>query len=439
VTLARLQRAFTAAAAASAFVSIFAAQLALALAVAVYVARLLRHETRLERLPVDGPLLAFAVWTLLSASFSPDPVASHRSAKQLVIFTAFYLGADSMVDERARERVTAAMLLGGVCLAAATVLQFHALHFDTLDNRPHGFIGHYMTASGLTMATLVISAARLAFQRLDRPQPQDWRALLGLGVVLSAWAALQAVDIAAVEASRLCVAAIVGGAVWLATARGPWPGPSTATLLAAVALPLSAWALLVSRTRNAWLGALTGLAVVLVMRAPRTLWVLPAAVAAILVVRPAPVWDRLTVTDASSRDRFYMWQAGVDMIKDKPVFGQGPGMILAVYPSYRWPEAPNPRAPHLHDNALQVAAERGLPCLVWWLWWMSSVLADGWRETRRGAQGAGWVAVASIACLAAMLAAGLFEYNFGDSEVLMVMVLAASLPYALRRGRALPA
>ena len=32
----------------------------------------------------------------------------------------------------------------------------------------------------------------------------------------------------------------------------------------------------------------------------------------------------------------------------RSVFGQGPGMILSAYPSYRWPEAPNPRAPHLH-------------------------------------------------------------------------------------------
>ena len=31
--------------------------------------------------------------------------------------------------------------------------------------------------------------------------------------------------------------------------------------------------------------------------------------------------------------------------------------------------------------------------------------------------------------------AGLFEYNFGDSEVLMFMLLVAALPYALRRER----
>ena len=147
------------------------------------------------------------------------------------------------------------------------------------------------------------------------------------------------------------------------------------------------------------------------------------------------VVDRLTVTDASSRDRYYMWQAGVDMIRDKPVFGQGPRMIQAVYPAYRWPEAPNPVTPHLHNNALQIAAERGLPCLVWWLWLVAAVLGDAWREVHRGAFGPGWAAAAAFALLVAVLVAGLFEYNFGDSEILMFLLLVSSLPYALRRQR----
>ena len=154
--------------------------------------------------------------------------------------------------------------------------------------------------------------------------------------------------------------------------------------------------------------------------------------AALLALGPARVLDRLTVTDASSRDRYYMWQAGIDMIRDKPVFGQGPGRILFVYPEYRWPEAPNARQPHLHDNALQIAAERGLPCLAWWLWWMAAAMGDAWREARGGG---GWTAVATLAFLSAFMAAGLFEYNFGDSEILMFLLIVSSLPYALRRQR----
>jgi O-antigen ligase len=218
----------------------------------------------------------------------------------------------------------------------------------------------------------------------------------------------------------------------LALSRGPWPGAGTGTALAALVVPVASWAVIISRTRNAWLGTLVGLGLVAVLRAPKALWALAAAVAVVLVLRPAPVVGRLTVVDPSSVDRYYMWQAGIDMIRDKPVFGQGPGRILAVYPEYRWPEAPNARQPHLHDNALQIAAERGLPCLAWWLWWVAAAMADAWREARRGA---GWWAVAALAFLAAFMAAGLFEYNFGDSEILMFTLLVSAIPYALRRQR----
>jgi len=416
-------------------VSIFAAQgIGLSLAVLVFLVRLARGRTRLERSPLDGPILAFSVWTLLSASFSPDPLTSHDSAKKLVLFALFYLSVEALTPERDRERIFDAALLGGLALAAGVLLEYYFLGFDTLLNRPHSFLGHYMTASGLVMAVLVIAAARLAFHRgrLPRPSPQDLRGLAVLVAALCAMTALQSLDLFAVEAERLFVAGLAAAGAWMALSRGPWPGAATGTTLALIVVPVASWAVVISRTRNAWLGALVGLGVIAILRAPKLLWGLAAAVAVVLVLRPAPVVGRLTVVDPSSVDRYYMWQAGIDMIRDKPVFGQGPGRILAVYPEYRWPQAPNALQPHLHDNALQIAAERGLPCLVWWLWFVAAAMGDAWREVRRGA---GWPAVAAFAFLAAFMAAGLFEYNFGDSEILMFTLLVAALPYALRRQR----
>jgi O-antigen ligase len=295
-----------------------------------------------------------------------------------------------------------------------------------------------MTASGLSMSVLVLAAARLVFRReaLAPPRARDLQCLALLALALGALAALRALELFSVESERLFVAGLAAAAAALALARGPWPGPGTSTTLALLVLAVSSWALLVSRTRNAWLGTIAGLAVVASLRTPKALWLLPAGLGAILILRPAAVVERLTVTDASSRDRYYMWQAGLDMIRDKPVFGQGPGMIQAAYPHYRWPEAPNPVTPHLHDNALQIAAERGLPCLAWWLWLVAAAMGDAWREARRGPYGPGWGGVAALALLAALMVAGLFEYNFGDSEILMFTLLVTALPYAIRRQRA---
>jgi O-antigen ligase len=424
-----------AALAATCAVSIFAAQVLLLLAVLVFVARLWTGAARLQRTPLDGPILAFTVWTLLSAAFSPDPWTSHESAKKLVLFALFYLAVDVLRRRPDRERILDAALLGGLALAAGVVAQYYFLGFDTLSNRPHSFLGHYMTASGLVMAVLVIAAARLAFHDgpLRRPSAQDVRALTVLAGALCAMTALQHFDLFAVEAERLFVAGLAAAGAWTALSRGPWPSAATGSFLAMLVLPIASWAVVISRTRNAWLGTIVGLGVVAILRAPKLLWGLAAAVAVVAILRPAPVVGRLTVVDASSVDRYYMWQAGIDMIRDKPVFGQGPGRILAVYPEYRWPAAPNKQQPHLHDNALQIAAERGLPCLAWWLWWVAAAMGDAWREVRGGA---GWAAVAALAFLAAFMAAGLFEYNFGDSEILMFTLLVSALPYALRRERA---
>jgi hypothetical protein len=417
----------------------------------VFLARLLLRRARLQATPLDGPVLAFCVWTLLSAAFSRQPLLSHDGAKKLVLFALLYIALDSFADGRSRERVLDAALLGGCALAVGALLQYYLLGYHTLTQRPTSFLGHYMTASGLLMCVLVLAAARLAFFEgpIPAPAPRDLR-LLGLAFgALVVVAALRAADLFAFEAQGLFVAGLAASAAAMALSRSGWPGRSTTAVLSATALALSSWALLVSRTRNAWLGGLVGLAVVAFLRAPRTLWLLPAGVVAVLVVRPAPVMDRLTVRDDSSRDRYFMWQAGLDMVLDKPVFGQGPRMVESSYPLYRWPGAPNPVTPHLHNNVLQIAAERGLPCLAWWLWWVAAAMGDAYREARRALfggepraadapRGAAAAAVAALGVLAAVMVGGLFEYNFGDSEVLMLVLMVSSLPYALRRQRRAP-
>ncbi len=435
--LERLQLALVAAIVGTCQVSIFAAELLLAIACVVFAMRLLAGQTTFPRLPLDGPTLAFGVWTLLSASFSPDPLLSDESAKKLVLFILLYMVVDTAAASGRRERLIDAALLGGLALGAGALAQYYLLGFDTVNHRPTSFLGHYMTASGLSMTVLVLAAARLA---LAPPSPwlpsrHDIGRLALLAAGVGALTAFQSLGVFAVEADRLFVAGLVAATMHLALADRPWRGPATGATLAAAAFVVSSWALLISRTRNAWLGALVGLAIVAVLRAPRTLWLLGAALAILAAVRPEAVVDRLTVTDASSVDRYYMWQAGIDMIRDRPVFGQGPGTILARYPMYRWPQAPNTQAPHLHDNALQIAAERGLPCLGFWIWWVASVMGDAWREWRRSGSSGRWVGGASLAVVAAMMVAGLFEYNFGDSEVLLFVLAMAALPYAVRRER----
>jgi O-antigen ligase len=439
VRLERAQLGLLAALAATVPVSIFAAEVALALGVLLLGLRLARKRTRLESTPLDPPLLAYAVWTMLSASFAADPRAAHEDAKELLLFTLFYLAVSTLVGEDARDRILSALLLGGLALGTSMIVDHHILGQDSLDRRPSGFLGHWMSASGVVMGVIMVGASQLAFGRRARPRLGDAWLVGGVVVGAAAVIILQARG-AGVLPIRLFVASLAFGAMALALSN-------RASLRAAeVALPwavvfMGSWALVVSQTRSAWVGATVGLATIAVIRAPRLLWGLAAGMAVLLLMRPEAVASRLTVTDRSSVDRYYQWQAGVDMILDKPVFGQGPGMILTEYPRYRWREAPNPDTPHLHNNALQIAATRGLPGLAFFTWWVVVALATALAEARRAraTSPSGWSAVATLGGLLAILAAGMFEYNLGDSEVLMLALLLTSLPFARRRERAVGA
>jgi O-antigen ligase len=128
-----------------------------------------------------------------------------------------------------------------------------------------------------------------------------------------------------------------------------------------------------------------------------------------------------------------MIRSGLRIIKKDPLTGVGPDMVIKVYPYYRDPKAVQQLNSHLHNVPLQIAAERGLPALALWLWFIFAMLRDFVvkRNTRVPS-----LNNAALAATVAMLAAGLFEYNFGDSEFLMLFLVLVTLPYAADRSTA---
>ena len=81
----------------------------------------------------------------------------------------------------------------GAISAAFGIFQYGILHYDNLDLRVRGTLGHYMTYSGLLMLVIGVALARILFGKRDRL----WAALvmpaLAVAVALtftrSAWSA----------------------------------------------------------------------------------------------------------------------------------------------------------------------------------------------------------------------------------------------------------
>jgi O-antigen ligase len=333
----------------------------------------IRSDGRRPEVPTFfWPLAGYAALTLLSAAMSPDPRASVIDSRQLVLFLIVPVVVRLARGVRAMTTLDVIMALGAAG-AFVGVVEYTIFGFDNLDRRPMGSLSHYMTYSGLIMLVLAAAVARLLFY----------------------------------PAQRI------------------WP---------AVAVPALAVALAATQTRNAYLGALAAIACLLPLRQVRLLLAIPVLVVLFVVAAPPQIKERAfsiaNLQDDSNRDRLQMLVMGRNMIRDHPVFGVGPEMVGRVYGQYLQPNPVHTYNPHLHNVPVQIAAERGLPALAVWLLFIGTAAWGLFQEFRRGPAPA--LAAAGLGAIVAMLTAGLFEYNFGDSEFMMLFLALISLPYAAR-------
>jgi O-antigen ligase len=117
------------------------------------------------------------------------------------------------------------------------------------------------------------------------------------------------------------------------------------------------------------------------------------------------------------------------MIEAHPLFGVGPQRIQTEFPRYA--RAIPTYYGHLENNVVQIAAERGLLCLVAFLWFIFEIYASLIAMIRTAGTETRWVAMAAVAALTGFIIAGFFSYNFGDSEVLLLLLFIVSVPYGV--------
>lgn len=374
-------------------VSIAAAQLFLALALALFLRERLRRRAA-GRLPAGAawPLLCFMIWTAAAVLLACD---SHRALGEFKKFFLYLLvpAVPALAGAPGARARTYQAVFGAASLSAALgLLQFAADPQRDALHRISGFLSHWMTFSGTLMLALVgLVAYTLCY---------GWR-------------------------------------------RSRWAAP--------LALVLAA-ALFFSQTRSSLLlGLPAGLVAVLwLTRHFRAVGALALVLAAAFLLSPAAIQRRLAgaldVNHPDTRNRIELFGTAARLVRDRPWFGVGPKNVAVEALRYRGSrDYPDWMYQHMHNNFLQIAAERGFPGMLLWLWWMIRLLWDAWNGHRRAcrleadeyALEARTVSLAAVGGWCAMLAAGLFEYNFGDSEVLILFLFMMSAPYAdapCRRG-----
>jgi O-antigen ligase len=347
------------------------------------------------RTPLDFSALGWLVALVVATVGSQDPSGSAgRITKGLLVAivpVAAYHGRDPKFARRA-----VAVLLASAAIATIYALTKFVAQGGAFPVRVRGAVGHPLTYGGQAMLLAIVAAAILL-----RVRDRRWR--------ISALALL--------------------------------------TLLAP--------ALLGSYTRSAWIGTLAAFGVLLAFTRARWLAALAAFVVVLLLVLPSGYRERaLSAFDPGSRwnvERVRLWTAGWRIFQEHPVTGVG---LQDLHPWIERYHSPEPHEPHghLHSIYVQIGATMGIVGLAAFAWLAVGLFRTAGHRIRsdlRASPGAdaGTVGMhdpdgmgialrlAAVAALVGFLVAGLFEWNFGDEELLDLLFTLAGVAFAASRWR----
>lgn len=325
-----------------------------------------------------APLLAWVAASLLATVAASDPAASAGKLKKLVLL-AMPFWAPAVVTRRwSLGRLAMALLFGAGITSLYGLLTFFLHGGPDPDIRIRGFHGFHLTNAGMLLWCLFPALLFATQRRLGH--------------------------------SYRLAAALTGVSVLAVLFFGRLPG--------------------------AWLGMAAGLVhLALVRRRP----VAQAALAALLVALvPAPdpvreaARDLVNPASPSNAERREVWANGLALFRADPWTGCGLQDLRRDYERVAGPDA-KPQG-HLQSVPVTVAAGMGLPGLLAFAWWMAAVFAALRRA--RGSVPPGFerdLVEGVEAGLVAFLAAGLVDWNLGDSEILALFGFLAGLALVVPR------
>jgi O-antigen ligase len=368
------------ASAASTLVSIVAMEVFLAAAVLVWI---FTRSAPLRWPSYFLPLGAFMATTLLSMAFSPNPGAGWHQVEKVVLFPIGLLAAAFVTTEARVEKAYKLLLIVAVVAALTAIVQFAILEAaflrsgdiaddPTLLKRITGPLGHWMTFSGVQLLVWCASVPAIAYF------------------------------------SRKWIAAI----------------------------SIISIALVLSNTRGVWLAAAAGFAFVAIALPRRVVVTVLLPVLIVGLIASPFIYRRIRMTFdtslATNYSRAAYLSVGMQMIREHPLLGVGPERIDDEFPNYyKGDDLKSFYSGHLHNNFLQIAAERGLLCLATFVWLLVELYRSLLRLLNESEETARWAILGSLAALTGFVISGLTEYNFSDSEVLVLLLFLVSIPFGL--------
>jgi O-antigen ligase len=329
-----------------------------------------------QTFPLKIPFLLFVLACLVAVVGAVDFLGSYKSLKRLLEILIFFWAVNCIASEEQREKLTLLLIASA---SLSTLIAFYTAFENGVNTgaRAEGTMSVYMTYAGLLMFALLLAIGKTVFA----PKANKW---LILSIVMMA----------------AC--------------------------------------LLLTFTRQAWLGVVVGVVFIIGNRKKTLLWFMPIILGIIFLFSPYNIQQRIqslvNLNDYNLQSRIALWQGGWLVFKDHPAIGCGFKCIDAVNKNYPDPTGHIKKLRGMHNNFFQLAVDTGLFGLVSWISIWVVYFMTLYRQLvsmpdnsvcRRDI-------MASAAVVIGFLVAGLFETNFYDAEVSMLLYFIMALP--LTRG-----
>jgi hypothetical protein len=438
--------------------SVAGAQIALApvalgwLVLFITTGRVLFHRT-----PLDLPLCLFLGWTVLSALFSEEPSLSLPKLQAIWVVSLFYL-THALITRRTAILIAALMILSGAAGALWSVYDitrgrgvmieeltsespFHEFQLSANDAvwRVNGIRVHAVaeideaikqkeTGERLPVSLIVRGehAERPGFivteEMKARPSPSGIKSTGGTHRFrASGWTR----HYETFSETLQILAQLALGLALAHLQRGTGKRRSLYLALGGSALLIVGIALTAMRT--VMVAFILG-AIVMALRAARgrSRWIVAGLITCALAFGALAVWrtrmsGALLLEDSSATLRSQVALNGLARIPIHPVFGHGMDAVKNNWTEWGFPGTD---MVHLHSTPLQIAFERGLPALLFWLWlmalcWLTAARAEKMFRDYGDANRHGLL-LGATGAIAGFFFSSLVNYNFGDAEVALV-------------------
>jgi len=355
-------------------VSISLSQIFLSFALICWLIILIRKKQKFIFPSFFWLLIVYAVLSLVSSFLSVNPEASLKDSKELLLFLIIPVVNIGFSEEKVLKKSNLALLASAYlsCLYSLFYFFFKA----SPEQRIAGFMGQVMTQGGLLLLFSCIALSMLLFTK------DKIRYLWGLGFLLSLFM------------------------------------------------------LTLTLTRSAWIGLVIALSLILFIYKPKALIIVPLAIGLFYLAGPQFIKKRVLSIFSlkNNKPRIEYMRVGIKIITEYPLFGTGPDTVEMVFQNLKYELSDRAKKNvHLHNNILQIGAERGIPTLIAWLTFMVWAFISLLKLLKNKDPTLYALTVAALAALLALFTAGLFEYNFGDSEITMLFLYMITIPFSLAR------